>query len=427
MKNLVKILTLFALCLCGLLSCPGSALAQFDGDPEVPVLVQNADAVCVAKVVAVTQVTPTKFEARHHGRGGLPVFIDAQSAVAEVAVQSVLKGKISPKSITVAFYKNVPEGLNPTPFTELAAGETDIIFLKATDNEANFTLSQPSSHGKSKITIGDAKIGPTPADISPLRAVLLVLADALTGGSKPVKLECLDRIGSAGVLLYVKTDVWVDKGAVARRTALGEPLMADNPSSSLEAFIRAKVLPTVLKLTTDSDADVRDQAVLAAGNLQDVGIIPALAKLADKQYKPGEQGIAASIFREYRNPDATRALVGVLGDSNPNVRSQAAAALRESADPVAVPALLEHLDDPDPDARYYIVTALYTATDTPQYPGTVLFHADEDKYVSLMRKWADEHQDKVAALQEQFLAPLTLKALPLKPAPLKPAPLKPAH
>ena len=405
----MKNLALFALCLCGLLLCPRFALAQFDGDPEVPVLVQNADAVCVGKVVAVTQVTPTKFEARHHGHDGLPVFIDAQSAVAEVAVQSVLKGKIGSKSITVAFYNNVYHGFNPAPFTELAAGETDILFLKATDNEASFTLSQPSSHGKSKITIGDAKIGPIPADTLPLRAVLLALTDALGSGSKPVKMECLDRIGSAGVLLYAKAGVWVDKAVVAVRAALGEPLLADSPSSSLEAFIRAKILPAVLKLTTDSDADVRDQAVLAAGNLQDVGVIPALAKLADKQYKPGEQGMAAGLFGQYRNPDATRALVGVLGDSNPNVRERAAYSLRESADPIATPFLLEHLDDPDPGARYSIVTALFTATNTPQYPGTVLFHADEDKYVSLMRKWGTEHQDKVALLRDQFLAPMPLR------------------
>ena len=188
--------------------------------------------------------------------------------------------------------------------------------------------------------------------------------------------------------------------------------MANNPSSSLEAFIQAKILPAVLKLTTDKDADVRDQAVLAAGNLQDVGVIPALAKLADKQYKPGEQGMAAGLFGQYRNPEATRALVGVLDDSNPNVRERAAYSLRESADPIAAPFLLEHLDDPDPGARYSIVTALYTATDTPQYPGTVLFHEDEDKYVTFWKKWADEHQDKVALLREQFLAPLPTRAAP---------------
>lgn len=412
MENLMKNLSLLALCLFGLLSCPGFALAQFDGNPEVPVLVQKADMVCIAKIIAVTPGTPTKFEANPSG----PVFIDAQAAVAKIAVQNVLKGKISPKTITVAFYKNVRQGFNPAPFTELAAGETDILFLKATEDETGFTLSQPSSHGKSRITIGDTKIGLIPATASPLRAVLLALADALVSGSKPVRMECLDRIGSAGYLLYAKAGVWVDKAAVARRAALGEPLLADNSSSGLEAFIQAKILPAVLRLTGDKDADVRDQATLAAGRLQDISMIPALAKLADKQYKPGEQGMTASVFGEYRNPEATRALVGVLGDTNPNVRAMAAAALREMADPVAVPALLEHIEDPSPDARYYIVTALYTATNTPEYPGTELFKDEQDKYITFWKKWADDHQDKVAALREQFLAPLPLKAPPAKTA-----------
>ena len=407
MKNLVKVLALFALCLCGVLSCPGSALAYTDGRPEVPVLVQNADAICVGRVTRIEDLGPTQVDlGGRDSMTNLPAPVDARNMVAEVAVQSVLKGKIGPKSITVAFYKNVYHGMNPTPFTELAGGETDIIFLKTTDSAASFTLSQPSSYGKSKITIGDAKSGPIPAAASPLRAVLLVLTDALASGSKPVKIECLDRIGSAGYLLYAKAGVWVDKGAVTGRSTLGEPLLADNPSSSLEAFIRARVLPAVLKLTMDKDADVHDQAVLAAGRLQDVDVIPALAKIADKQYKPGEQGIAAGIFGEYRNPEATRALAGALGDTNPNVRSQAAYSLRESADPVAVPFLLEHLDDPDPDARYSIVAALFTTTDTPECPGPVIFHAKEDQYVSFCRKWADEHQDKVALLRVQFLAPL---------------------
>ena len=411
----MKIVILFALCLFAILSCPGSALAQLDGHPEVPVLIQNADVVCIAKVVAVTQVTPIKFEAVHKGHDGLPVFIDAQSAIAEVAVRSVLKGKISPQSITVSFFKNyhpASNPFNPSPFTELAAGETDIIFLKATDDAGRFTLSQPSSHGKSKIIIGDAKISPLPATTPPLRAALLALTDALAGGSKPVKMECLDRIGSAGYLLYAKAGVYVDKTAVMRRSNLGEPLLADNPSSSLEAFIRARILPVVLKLTMDSDADIRDQAILTAGRLQDVDVIPALAKITDMQYQPGQPaGEGDLIFGEYRNPDATRALVGVLSDSNPNVRERAAYSLRESADPLAAPFLLEHLDDPDPDARYSIVTAFYTATNTPEYPGTVLFHDDEGKYIAFCKKWAAEHQEKVDLLRAQFLAPLPVKAV----------------
>ena len=399
-------------CLLCLLVCQTGAQALGHPNPELPILVQEADAVCIGRITQILDLGPTQVDLGYRNSyTNKPSPTDARSAVAEVAVRTVLKGKITSKSITVSFYKNVHQGENPTFFTELAAGETDVIFLKAADDGTHFSLLEPNSAGKSKVTIGGTKISPTPAATKPLRAALLVLADALVSGSEPVKLECLNRIGSASYLLYVKADVYVDKTAVVNRSTLGEPLLADSGPSSLENFIQASVLPAVLKLTTDSDAGLRDQAVLAAGNLQDISVIPALAKLADKQYQPGILGMAAEIFSRYRNPAATRPLVGVLGDSNPNVRSQAAAALRNLADPVAVPFLLEHLDDPDPDAKYYIVTALYTATNTPSYPGDEHFHDQEDKYIAFWKKWALEHQEKVDLLRAQFLAPLPTKAV----------------
>ena len=399
-------------CLFCFLVCQTGAQALGHPNPELPVLVQEADAVCIGQITQITDLGPTRVDLGYrNSTTNKPSPTAATEAVADVTVRSVLKGKISRKSIQVAFYKNVHQGENPTFFTELAAGETDVIFLKAADDGTHFSLLEPNSAGKSKIGLGDAKIGPIPAAAPPLRAALLALTDALANGSKPVKLECLDRIGNAGYLLYAKAGVYVDKTAVERRSNLGEPLMVEGVPSSLEAFIQAKVFPAIIKLTADSDADLRDQAVLAAGRLQDVEVIPALAKLADKQYQPGILGEAADTFSRYRNPNATKALVGVLGDTNPNVRSQAADSLRESADPIAVPFLLEHLDDPDPNARYSIVAALYMATDTPLCPGPVIFHAKEDEYVSFCKKWALDHQDKVAALREQFLAPLPTKAV----------------
>ena len=410
------------------LVCQTAAQALGHPNPGLPALVQEADAICIGRITHIQDLGPTQVDLGYRNSYTNELSLTAATdAVAEVAVQSVLKGKVSQKSIKVTFYKNVHQGPNPTFFTELAAGETDVIFLTAEGDGVRFFLAQPNTDGKSKIVLGDAKIRPIPATTPPLRAVLLTLVDALVSGSKPVKMECLDRIGSVGYLLYAKAGVYVDEAAVESRSSLREPLLADGGPSSLEAFIQAKVLPVILKLTMDKDADLRDQAVIVAARLQDVGVIPALAKIADKQYRPGQIGIAASVLSEYRNQAATRALVGVLGDSNPNVRSQAAASLRISADPVAVPALLEHLEDPSPDARYYIVAALFTATNTADCPGAELFRAKENDYVSSWKKWANDHQDKVAALREQFLAPLPLKAVPLKAVPLKAVPPKAAN
>ena len=392
-----------------LLACCQGAQAE----PELPFFVQQADAICVGTVKDVQVQGQTSVMIGH--RDGQPVMVPTDAEVATVAVEDVLKGDLTPTVIKVSFNKNAHTEYNSTRFTQLATGERAVLFLTATPDKSLFTLTRPSSDEGSEVLIGGARL--PPHSTSPLRSTLLTLAQALSTPAlspsiKAVRVGCLERLGSAGFLLYVSPDKSTDRFGVKARQDFGEPLSVGTASaSSLEQFIKTKILPAVLQLTSDADVDVRDQAVLAAGRLQDVDVIPALAKIAGKSYKPGMLGETAVILRFFRNPAATRPLAGVLSDSNPDVRSQAAAGLRDLADPLAVPSLLEHLDDPSADAKYYIVTALYTATDTPEYPGTVLFHDDEDKYVSLMRKWAVDHQDKVAALREQFLAPLPTKAV----------------
>ena len=397
-----------------LLACCQGAQAK----PELPLFVQQADAICVGTVKDVQVQGQTSVMIGH--RDGQPVMVPTDAEVATVAVEDVLKGDLTPTIIKIAFNKNAHTEFNSTRFTQLATGERAVLFLTATPDKSLFTLTRPSSDEGSKVLIGGARL--PPHSTTPLRSTLLTLAQALSmqalstqplsPSTKAVRIGCLERLGSAGFLLYISPDNSDDRFGVKARQAFGEPLSVGTASaSSLEQFIKTKILPAVLQLTSDADVDVRDQAVLAAGRLQDVDVIPALAKIAGKSYKPGMLGETAVILRFFRNPAATRPLAGVLSDSNPDVRSQAAAGLRDLADPLAVPSLLEHLDDPSADAKYYIVTALYTATDTPGYPGTVLFHDDEDKYVSLMRKWAVDHQDKVAALREQFLAPLPTKAV----------------
>ncbi len=385
-----------------------SYYASAHATPELPVFVQQADAICIG---SVKDVEPQGQTSIMIGRSdGQPVMVQADNEVATVSVEDVLKGNLTQNTIKISFTKNAYTAFNRTRFAQLTTGERAIFFLAATSDRPVFSLTLPSTDGYSRILIGATPL--TQHSTSPLRSTLLTLTGALSQNTKSVRISCLERLGSAGFLLDVSPDKGTDRFGVKFRRDVGELPFSDVASAaSLEQFVKTKVLPAILQLTTDVDVDVRDEALIAAGNLQDVSIIPQLATIADKNYA------APITISSFRTPDAARPLIRVLSSKNADVRAKAAYALRNLADPLAVPFLLDHLDDPSPDARYYIVTALYTATNTPEYPGTVLFHDDEEKYASLWKKWAAEHQDKVAALREQFLAPMPVKAAPAQAIP----------
>ena len=401
-----------------LLSCQSAHAA-----PELPVFVQQADAICVGTVKNVEFQGQTSVTIGR--RDGQPVMAQTDNEVATVAVEDVLKGDLTQTVIKISFDKNAYTAFNRTRFAQLTTGERAVFFLTATPDKSVFSLTQPSTEGYSKILIGATPL--TQHSTSPLRSTLLTLTRALSQSTKTVRINCLERLASTGFLLDVSPDKGTDRFGVKARQDIGESPVSDVASAaSLEQFVKTKILPSVLQLTKDTDMDVRDEALIAAGNLQDVSVIPQLATIADKNYA------APITIGSYRTPDAARPLIRILSSKNADVRAKAAYSLRELADPLAVPFLLDHLDDPSPDARYYITTALYTATDTPSYPGTVIFHAQEDKYVSFWKKWADEHQDKVALLREQFLAPLPSPAVhpqPVHPQPVHPQPAhpQPAH
>jgi len=379
----------------------------------------KSDVVCVGTVRSVGEAGHSLFKV------GTGLSVEAQVAGAEISVEAVLSGNFSGTRLHLLYPAPLSSprmSSNYTPYPHVVVGERAVFFLvkppisndKAPeDKEArSFLLYSPFALPSPIIPIGNVSLTGVLAAATPLRRVILTLVRALDVPDNTIRLDCLQRLGGVGYLLDVKPGVYLDEYAVKDRLTLGESVSTpQSTATDLESFVKSRVLLAVLGLATNSDAEVREQATFALGRLQDVDVIPALAKIADKQYKPGETGEAAFILRFYRNPAATRPLVGVLGDTNPNVRSQAAAALRELADPVAVPSLLEHLDDPDPDARYFIATALYTATNTPEHPDMALFQAKEDQYVTFWKKWALDHQDKVAALREQFLAPLPPKAV----------------
>ena len=394
-----------------LLNCPANAGVVPNGG--IDSAISKSDVICVGTVKSVNELAQGLFDS------GTGYAAEAGVARADVSVETVLAGSLSGTRLHLLYpVLPSPPQMSSTyrHYPQVVAGERAIFFLsrlpsqRETDAES-FEFYSPFALPEPLVPIGTASLKGVLAAATPLRRLILTLVRTLDVPDKAIRSDCLQRLGGIGYLLYVKPGVYNDEYGVKSRSVFSEPVSTpQSAGADLESFVKSRVLPPVLKLTMNSNAEVREQAALTLGRLQDVDMIPVLTKIADKQYKPGENGEAASILGFYRNPAATRPLVGVLDDSNPSVRERAAYSLRELADPVAVPSLLEHTDDPDPDARYFIVTALYTATNTPEHPDMMLFRADEGKYVSFWKKWADEHQDKVTTLRDQFLTPPPARA-----------------
>lgn len=389
-----------------MLACSGVAQAGINSTPGLSPLIEESDVICIAKIIDVTALGRTNVDVGYRGKDGEPFPIDTLNAVADVVVEAVLKGKPRQTSFRVTFFKNVYSRGNAIPFTELVKGEKGILFLASTDKKDVFTLTEPASHGRSKISLGSAKLTSMPLGLTPLRAVLWTVTDALPSNNKPIVLDCLQRLASVGYLLLVKPGIYSDEAGVTDRLTLGEPVLTlQSPLSSLEQFVKTHIAPAVLSLTKDADADTSEQAFITLGQIQDATAIPDLVRIADKNYQPDELGEAAFTIGGYRTPEAVRPLILTLDSKNNHVRHEAIDALRELNNPLALPFLIDRLDDSDPDVRLIASQALFTITGEV---GSHLPPGDDQslpaRELAFWKKWAAEHQDRIKALRAQFKA-----------------------
>jgi hypothetical protein len=381
------------------------ALGASHGNPDLPFLTQEADVICIGRISSVETSTRVKLDVGYRGRDGGPYLVDAQSAVATVKVENVLKGQLDQAVLQVTFYKNVHFRENPSPFTELISGEDEVLFLVSAGSKATFNLVMPASYGRSKISIGETKTVSSP-NLSSLRTVLSAIVERLPYSSQSQREDCLQRLGSAGYLLYVKPGVYTDEYGLKRRLALGEPVLTpQSVPTSLEQFVRDHILPPVMVLARSKDIDVSERAFITLGQLQDATAIPDLIKIADKDYQPDVLGEAALVIGEYKTPVAVRPLINALTSKNGHVRQEAADALRELNNPLALPFLIDRLDDSDPDVRLIASQALFTITGEV---GSHLPPGDDQslpaRELAFWKKWAAEHQARIKALRAQFKA-----------------------
>jgi len=107
----------------------------------------------------------------------------------------------------------------------------------------------------------------------------------------------------------------------------------------------------------DSDAEVRQQAAFALGQLRSEGSVNALiGALEDKDAEVRQQAVFA--LGQIRSASASKALTGALGDASAEVRQQAAFALGQLRDPGSAGALAGALKDSDADVRQQAAFAL---------------------------------------------------------------------
>jgi HEAT repeat protein/beta-lactamase regulating signal transducer with metallopeptidase domain len=113
----------------------------------------------------------------------------------------------------------------------------------------------------------------------------------------------------------------------------------------------------VVKALSDSDAEVRQQAAFALGQLRSEASVNALiGALEDKEAEVRQQAVFA--LGQIRSPSSARALAAALGDASAEVRQQAAFALGQLGDPGTAGALAGALKDSDAEVRQQAVFAL---------------------------------------------------------------------
>lgn len=383
-----------------LLLVPGSrAEAALITSYTLPELVQQADVICVGKVVKTKTQGKIEISTPYRDKEGKEIKVTVERMEAEFAPEDVLKGQLEPGAVRVWFPGN-PTRTGPgavVTFTQLAVDERILLFLTRAEEKGVWALLDPSNIPPTKINLGAARPKAVGDAGSPLRKVLLYLTVGAREGDAAVRNTCLLRLEEIGFLLYTPVDAEERRSGriVALRREIGEH------GIELEAQVRRDVVPTLLELAKRGDPAAQPLACLIAASLQSTDVIPDLFALAkrDPQVSPSVAGVLAG----YRAPEAARHMIPLLGHEAPAVRQAAATSLERIGDPRALPFLIDRLDDPDPETRYHVISALHGITGQPGLPSVPVFQQTQGKeHVAFWKKWAAGHDAVLRKNREGF-------------------------
>jgi len=223
--------------------------------------VEQSDIICTARVLTVDK-SYTERVMMH----GYPYL--ATSVTLRVRVP--IKGSIADQQILVktqrADLSNILTGAGYYPFYNgFKVGENYILFAKKNMEAGSYSLTNPYDETQSAVSIKDPTFD-IPTDGSVIDRTVIYLANELSVGNKAQKLYDLGLLGDYG------------KSLLTTRLTRYNPIDATRAASM--HLMKTKITSAVLKLTTDSDSEIHDLALLNAAELQVPQVIPQLELLS---------------------------------------------------------------------------------------------------------------------------------------------------
>lgn len=373
---------------------------------SLPEVITKAGVICIGTVGAISSDSKASFDTGvFTGPKTAPYSLKAMLDVADVAVESTLKGGPLPAHIRVAFAQNVPGNVRIL-WAELTGGERAIFFLKRNAQNGLFGLLYPFGDRETTISLGPALLTLPFKQPTLLRTILLLLTQMVQSHTDPwTRMRSLDWICSVGGLLYPDNHPKYYFEALHPDPEQARQALHETPD--LEAFVTQNLLPVVRHAAHDPDWRVRGAAVQAGAALQDVTLIPNTARDADADIRgsSSDHSLAGNAYwlTEYRVPTAVRPLVSLLNYDKQTVRTRAAEALRGIADPLAVPFLLDRLSrEPNADILVTDLRALHDCASEKSFMPDYSTAGQTAKSVSYWRQWAIVHKAQVDALRAQY-------------------------
>ncbi|MFL5537721.1 MAG: HEAT repeat domain-containing protein [Longimicrobiaceae bacterium] len=207
----------------------------------------------------------------------------------------------------------------------------------------------------------------------PARVSAAVAAVANASGAAETR-EARGTAVTALVGAVRDVNVEVRQNAVRSLAALKED------PRSVQALIQA--------LRTDQDANVRNTAAWALGQIEDRAAVPALLEAMAGDRSVEVRRTAAWALGQIEDPAAVDGLVRAMRDADADVRHTAIWALGQLESPRAVPGLIGALRDDDVEVRRQAAWALGQIESKEAVPALVAAMRDADREVRSTAIWA---------------------------------------